>query len=213
MWVNVYAENCDNIIMMRNWKLLAGPLVIVVIFVVFFVFFFNKKVPGPPKPPQKKVELPAPKLAELLPTKPVETLKQDAYEVKEETKTKDNEKEITKEHKREIVREKKELPGKPKLPVTTIAPNTIAKKPPQIVDFDKLNREFNSYGLSVWASELINNGILLNGYVKSEREKAAALSIARRYGSNITDMINIVTVYNVEESENKRVNQPLPFGR
>jgi hypothetical protein len=65
----------------------------------------------------------------------------------------------------------------------------------------------------VWASEIKNNEILLNGYVKSEEERKAALSIARRYIVNITDMINTVQVYSIEESDDKGVHQPLPFSR
>ncbi|MCX5805472.1 MAG: hypothetical protein NT010_05300 [Proteobacteria bacterium] len=190
---------------MRNWKFLSGILAVIVIFIVFFVFFFNKKVPEPPKPLQKKVELPPPK--------PAEPPKKDMNEVKEEPKTKANEKEITKQNEKQIVREKKEPSRKQEPPVTTSVPGLKTQNQPKIVDFGRLNKEFSSYGLNVWASELKNNEIFLNGYVKNEKERRAVLLIARRYKANITDMINVVKVYSIEESDNKQVHQPLPFSR
>jgi hypothetical protein len=190
---------------MRNWKFLSAVFIIIVILVVSFTFFYSKKGPEPPKPPQKKVELPPPKIAE--------PSKKDVNEIKEEPKTTENVKEITKKDEKLIDIENKELPQKPKSPAMIPAPVAKPKKLPKIVDFDRLNREFSSYGLNVWASEFKNNEILLNGYVKSEKKRGVALSIARRYNVNITDMINIVEVYNIEESENNRVHQPLPFSR
>lgn len=191
--------------MMKNWKLLSGILAIVIIFAVFFTFFFNKKNPEPPILPQKKAELPPPK--------PVEPPKKEVKEVKEEPKTKEIEKETAKEDKKQTIKEKKVPPQKPKTPVITPTPDAKAIKQPKMVDFDRLNREFNSYGLNVWATEFKNNEILLNGYVKNEKERSAALSIAGRYKKNITDMINVVEVYSIEESDSNRLRQPLPFSR
>jgi len=191
--------------MMRNWKFLSGLFVIIVIIVTVFVFFYSKKGAESPKLQQEKVELP--------PTKPAEPPKKDVNEVKEEPKTKENEKETSKQDEKQIVREKKGLAKKPKLPAITPAPDVNTTKQPKAVNFDRLNREFNSYGLNVWASEVKNNEILLNGYVKNEKERNAALSIAQRYKVNITDMINVVEVYSIEEPGNNRVHQPLPFSR
>lgn len=190
---------------MKNWKFLSGLFAIIVILVAVFVSFYSKKAPEPPILPQKKVELPPPK--------PVEPPKKEVNEVKEEPKTKEIEKETVKEDKKQTVKEKKVPPQKPITPVITPAPDVKAIKQPMMVNFDRLNREFNSYGLNVWASELKNNEILLNGYVKDERERSAALSIAGRYKRNITDMINVVEVYSIEESNSNRVRQPLPFSR
>lgn len=190
---------------MGNWKFLTAVLAVVVILVVSSVFFFTKKGSEPPKPPQNKVEAPLPK--------PAEPPKKDVSEIKEEPKTKNNEKKIIKEDEKQVVREKRELPRKLKSPVTTPSPNEKAAKLPLIVDFVKLNNQFNSYGLNVWASPLKDNEILLNGYVKNEKERRAALSIARRYRVNITDMINVVEVYDIEESNSSRVHQPLPFSK
>jgi hypothetical protein len=181
---------------MRNWETLSF-FIITFFLTIFFVVSCGKKVPEPPKPPQKKVELPPPK--------PAEPPKKDVIEVKEEIKSE--------EKGNQIINEKKELPRKPKKPVMMPVPDTKQKKLPQIVNFDKLNREFSSSGLNVWASEIKNNEILLNGYIKSEKERKAALFIARRYNVNITDMINIVEVYSIEEPDSNRVNQPLPFSR
>jgi hypothetical protein len=190
---------------MRNWKSMSVFLITAIFLVVFYLFFFNKKAFEPPKPLQNKVELPPPKPAELT--------KKNVPEGKEEPKTKSNGKEASKQDEKQIVKEKKELPRKQISPVTTRVPNVETQKQPKIVNFYRLNREFSSYGLNVWASELKNNQILLNGYVKNEKQRSAALSIARRYNANITDMINIVTVYNLEGSDNSRVHQHLPFSR
>ena len=177
---------------MRSMRIISAFFLIVFILITFFVPSCSKKEPETPKLPQKKIELPAPK--------PVEPPKTDVNEFKEKPKTEDNEKKDKKdEEKQQTFRKRKEFSQKPISSVITSAPKTMAKKLPQTVDFDKLNREFNSYDLNVWASELKDNEILLNGYVKSEKERSAAMSIARRYSSKITDMINIVESYNIRE--------------
>jgi hypothetical protein len=193
------------IYMMRNWKSLSAFIVISFIIIVFCVLSCGKKEPERPISPQKKVESPLPR--------PSEPPKKDVSEVKEEPETKKSREQIVKQDEKQVVSEKKEIHRKPKLPVITPAPNAKAEKLPSTVDFDRLNREFNSCGLNVWASEIRKNEILLNGYIKSERERRSALSIARRYNVNITDMINVVEVYSIEESESNRVHQPLPFSR
>jgi hypothetical protein len=189
---------------MRNWKFLSS-FIITFFLIIFFIASCGKKVPEPPKVPQKKVELPPPK--------PAEPPKKEMNEVKEEPKTKANEKEITKQNEKQIIREKKEPSRKQEPSVTISVPGLKTQKQQKIVNFGRLNKEFSSYGLNVWASELKNNEILLNGYVKNEKERRTALLIARRYKANITDMINVVQVYSIEESDSKQVHQPLPFSR
>ena len=182
---------------MRNWKFLSGFFVIVIIVIVLFLLFSHKKVPEPPKPLQKTVE--------LQPPKPVEPAKKDVVDIKEESKKESKDK--------EIVQVKEAPPGKQKIPSANHTLTKTVKKPPQVNIFEKLNRKFSSFGLNVWASQLKNNEILLNGYVKNEKERKAAIAIARQHNTNITDMINIVETYTIEGSENNFVHQPLPFSK
>jgi hypothetical protein len=128
------------------------------------------------------------------PPKPPEPPKQDVQEVKEAPKPKETEKQIPEKHEKRILK-KKIPPQKPKTPELPPAPSSKKPVPLQIVSLDRLNREYKTYHLNVWASEWSNKGILLNGYVKNEREREDALSLARQYNPNITDMINVVTVY------------------
>jgi len=186
---------------MRNRKTLSVFFIITFVFIAFFVFACSKKEPEPPKLSPSKVELPLPP--------PAEPLKKDMDEVKKESKTNDTEKQITEKHKIKIVKPVKKL----KPVVIPPATDTKMQKQLRAVDFNRLNREFSKFGLNVWASESNNNEILLNGYVKNENERKAALSIARQYNANITDMINTVKAYDIGESGNKGVHQPLPFGK
>ncbi len=172
---------------MRIIKILSVFLIICPFLFACFIFSCSKKEPDPPKPLQVKVELPPPK--------PPEPPKKDLQAVKEAPKLKETEKKILK---------KKTQTQKPKAPVTPHAHS-------QTANLDMLNRNFKTYHLNVWASECSNGGILLNGYVKSEKERDDALSLAQLYSRNITDMVNIVTVYDTSIPAGKRQHQPYPF--
>ncbi|MCX5817199.1 MAG: hypothetical protein NTX75_13345 [Proteobacteria bacterium] len=180
---------------MRIIKTLSVSLIICQFLFACFALSCSKKEPDPPKPPQGKVELPPPK--------PPEPPKQYAQEVKEAPKLKETEKPIPEKHGKKILK-KKIHTQKPKTPV-------VPPAHPQIVNLDRLNREFKTYHLNVWASEWSSKEILLNGYVKNEREREDALSLARRYNPNITDMIDIVTVYDTSIPAASRRHQPYPY--
>jgi hypothetical protein len=168
-------------------KPLSVSLVVCLCISAFLVFSCDKKEPEPPQPPQRKVQLPPPK--------PLEPPKQDVQKVKEEPKPKEVEKKPVPEKPPEKTLNKEVEPKKKRVPAVRPAPRP-KKKPAvyKIAGLDGLNREFKTRRLNVWASET-NKGVLLNGYVKSEREKQDALSLARQYNPNITDNINFVTVY------------------
>jgi hypothetical protein len=173
-------------------KTLSISLMFCLMFFACFLLSCGKKEPEPPKAPQWRVEPPPPKPPE--PQKPPEPAKHDVQEVKETQKPRETEKPVPEKHEKQILK-KKTPPQKPKAPAMPAASSSKKPASSQIVSLDRLNQEFKTYHLNVWASEWSNKGILLNGYVKSEREREDALSLARRYNPNVTDMINVVTVY------------------
>ncbi|MBA4418762.1 MAG: hypothetical protein C0392_12770 [Syntrophus sp. (in: bacteria)] len=171
-------------------------LMLCLIFAACFALSCNKKEPEPPKAPQWRAEPSPPKPTEP-PPKPPEPPKQDVPEVKDTPRPREAEKPIPEKHEKRILKKKKN-PQKPETPVAPTATSALVSKKPvpsPLVNLDRLNREFKTYHLNVWASEWSNNGIILNGYVKNEREREDALSLSRRYNPNVTDMINVVTVY------------------
>ncbi len=149
----------------------------------FSVFSCGKKEPEAPKPPQKKIELPPPK--------PPESLRQEVEGAKEPRRPKETEAEIGEKPVQKMVVGKK-------------APKTSTKRPdsgrkkrssPRVAGVDELNHELKARRLNVWSSDLGGEGVVVSGYVKTERERQEALNIARRYYRKITDNISLVVVY------------------
>jgi hypothetical protein len=189
--VNVSAAIADNIVMI--FRKVASMCLAVCFFVVASsLVSCGRKEPPPPKAPEKKVVV-APPLKAPEPPKPPEPPSPDVKEVKETPKPKEVEKPIPPELERKAVRKKSGIP-KPKKSALPLGVPVRVPAPPKIVTIDGLNWELKKHGLNAWASEL-GRGIAVNGYVRNEGEREAALSLARRFNPNITDMINIVAVY------------------
>ena len=174
-------------------KTMPVSLAVCLLLFACITFSCSRKEPDPPKPPQVKVELPPPK-----PPEPPKL---------EKTEEPVPEKQVIK------ISPKKTHTQKPKTPVIPPALPSKNPAPSKTVNLDGLNRELKTHHLNVWVSEWSSEGIILNGYVKSEREREDALSIARRYSPNITDMINTVTVYDTGASATGRRHQPYPYSK
>jgi hypothetical protein len=169
----------------RTKKTLLIVLIVCLFFSALLALSCGRKEPEPVKAPAKKAELPPPKPPE--PQKPPEPPKPDGQDVKEVAKPVPETQKKGKVKKRTYATQQKMFA--PPVPY----PKRYAS--PQIDSLDGLNRQFKKYHLNVWASEWSGRGILLNGYVKSEKERQDAITLAGRYNPNITDMINVVTVY------------------
>ncbi len=192
----MFRETVDNK-RVRPKKILSFSLIVCLFFSFLFVFSCGKKTPEAPKVPEKKVEVPPPKVPEPPrppePQKPPEAPKQAVEEERKAPEPKEAEKPIPYKHEKGLVK-KRTPPPKPKAPAPPV-PYPKRYTSLQIVSLDELNRQLKTHRLNVWASELSSKGILLNGYVKNEKERQDALALAGRYNPNIIDMINVVTVY------------------
>lgn len=191
----VFYEKGDNGYMREKTDISYILFVVIIFVIVLLAPSCGKKEPEPLKPSSETVVETPPKYMEQQAVPP----KEDVREIVEVSEAKIGKKPVPVEQsKKTAVRVKEETYGaRPSSENTAPPPLEMKPVPPKLMKVDRLNRELEKYGLNVWASPWKDDGLLLNGKVKSEDEREAALYLARRYSRNITDMINVVIVHDV----------------